>query len=39
MSKLRTEVKIALLAGGVLLGLVAGWFLVVAPKRHDASAL
>jgi Tfp pilus assembly protein PilO len=39
LSKLRTEVKIALVAGGVLLGLVAGWFLVVAPKRHDASAL
>ncbi len=39
MSKLRTEAKIALLAGGVLLGLVAGWFLVVAPKRHDASTL
>ena len=39
MSKLGIEVKIALLAGGVLLGLVAGWFLVVAPKRHDASAL
>ena len=39
LSKLRTEVKIALLAGGVLLGLVAGWFLVIAPKRHDASTL
>ena len=39
LSKLRTEVKIALVAGGVLLGLVAGWFLVVAPKRHDASTL
>jgi len=39
LSKLRTEVKIALVAGGVLLGLVAGWFLVVAPKRHDDSAL
>jgi Tfp pilus assembly protein PilO len=39
MSKLGIEVKIALLAGGVLLGLVAGWFLVIAPKRHDASTL
>ena len=39
LSKLRIEAKIALLAGGVLLGLVAGWFLVVAPKRHDASTL
>ena len=39
LSKLRTEVKIALVVGGVLLGLVAGWLLVVAPKRHDASTL
>ena len=39
MSKLRTEAKIALVLGGVLLGLVAGWFLVVAPKRHDAATL
>ena len=37
LSKLRTEVKIALVVGGVLLGLVAGWLLVVAPKLHDAS--
>ena len=39
LSKLRTEVKIALVVGGVLLGLVAGWLLAVAPKRHDASTL
>jgi len=39
MSKQRTEVKVALLVGGVLLGLVAGWFLVIAPKRHDAATL
>jgi Tfp pilus assembly protein PilO len=39
MSKLRTEVKVALLVGGVLFALVAGWFLVVAPKRHEASSL
>ena len=39
MSKQRTEVKVALVALGVLLGLVAGWFLVVAPKRHDAAGL
>lgn len=39
MSKLRTEAKVALLVGGVLFGLVAGWFLVIAPKRHDASSL
>ncbi|HEY7602905.1 MAG TPA: type 4a pilus biogenesis protein PilO [Gaiellaceae bacterium] len=39
MSKLRTEAKVALLVGGVLLALVAGWFLVVSPKRHDASSL
>jgi hypothetical protein len=39
MSKQRTEVKIAILAAGVLLGLVAGWFLVVAPKRHDVADL
>ena len=39
MSKQRTEVKVALVAFGVLLGLVAGWFLVVAPNRHDAADL
>jgi len=39
MSKLRTEAKIALVVGGVLLGLAAGWFLVVAPKRHAAATL
>jgi hypothetical protein len=39
MSKQRTEVKVALVALGVLLGLVAGWFLVVAPKRHDVADL
>ncbi len=39
MSKLRTEAKVALVVGGVLLGLVAGWFLMVAPKRHEAATL
>ena len=39
MSKLRTEAKVGLLVAGVLLGLVAGWFLVVAPKRHDVVEL
>jgi type IV pilus assembly PilO-like protein len=39
MSKQRTEVKVALLVAGVVLGLVAGWFLVIAPKRHDAAIL
>ena len=39
MSKLRTEAKVALVVGGVLLALVAGWFLMVAPKRHDAASL
>ena len=39
MSKQRTEVKVALVALGVLLGLVVGWFLVVAPKRHYAADL
>jgi Tfp pilus assembly protein PilO len=38
-SKLRIEVKIALLVGGILLGVVAGWFLLIAPKRHEASTL
>jgi Tfp pilus assembly protein PilO len=39
MSKQRTEVKVGLLVGAILIALVAGWFLVVAPKRHDASNL
>lgn len=39
MTKLRPEVKIALLAAGVLVGILAGWFLVIAPKRHEVSTL
>ena len=40
MSKLRTDAKIAApRRRGSSLALVAGWFLVVAPKRHDAASL
>jgi Pilus assembly protein, PilO len=39
MSKLPTPAKLGLLAAAVLLALVAGWFLVVSPKRSDVSSL
>ena len=39
MSKLPTPVKLGLLGAGVVLALVAGWFLVVSPKRSDAKDL
>jgi Tfp pilus assembly protein PilO len=39
MSKLPTPAKLGLLAAGVLLALVAGWFLVISPKRSDVSTL
>jgi hypothetical protein len=39
MSKLRTEYKVALLVGGILVVLVAGWFSAIAPKRHEAADL
>jgi hypothetical protein len=39
MSKLPTPAKIGLVAAGVLLGLVAGWLLVISPKRSDVTTL
>jgi len=39
MSKLPTPAKLGLLAAAVLLALVAGWFLVISPKRSDVSTL
>jgi Tfp pilus assembly protein PilO len=39
MSKLPTPAKLGLLAAGVLLALIAGWFLVISPKRSDVSTL
>jgi type IV pilus assembly protein PilO len=39
MNKLPTPAKLGLLAVAVLLALVAGWFLVISPKRSDVSSL
>ena len=39
MSKLPTPAKLGLLAAAVLLALVAGWFLLISPKRSDAKTL
>ena len=39
MSKLPTLAKLALVAAGVLVAVVAGWFLVISPKRSDVSDL
>jgi Pilus assembly protein, PilO len=39
MSKLPTPAKVGLLAAGVLVGLIAGWFLVISPKRSDVKSL
>lgn len=39
MSKLPTPAKIGLLVAAVLLALVAGWVLVISPKRSDVSSL
>lgn len=39
MSKLSTPAKLSLLAAGVVIALVAGWFLVVSPKRSEAKKL
>jgi len=39
MTKLPTPAKLGLLAGAVLIALVAGWFLVVSPKRSEATKL
>jgi Tfp pilus assembly protein PilO len=37
--ELSTPVKVGLLVAGVVLALVAGWFLVVSPKRSEAQKL
>jgi Pilus assembly protein, PilO len=39
VSKLPTPAKLGLLAAAVLLALVAGWFLVISPKRSDVTSL
>jgi hypothetical protein len=39
MSKLPTPAKFGLLAGGIVVALVAGWFIVISPKRSDVSTL
>jgi hypothetical protein len=39
MSKLPTPAKLGLLAAAVLLALVAGWFLLISPKRSDVKTL
>ena len=39
MTKLSTPAKLGLLAAGFVFALVAGWFLVVSPKRSDATSL
>ena len=36
MTKLPTSAKLGLLAAAVVVGLVAGWFVVIAPKRSEA---
>jgi len=39
MSKLPTPAKLGVLAGGVLLALIAGWFILISPKRSDVKSL
>jgi hypothetical protein len=39
MSKLPTPAKIGLLVACLLLALVAGWFLLISPKRSDVKSL
>jgi Tfp pilus assembly protein PilO len=39
MTELKPEVKVALLVVAIVVALVAGWFVVVAPKRSEASSL
>jgi hypothetical protein len=39
MSKLSTPAKLGLLAGALVIALVAGWFAVIAPKRSEAAKL
>jgi len=39
MSKLPTPAKIGLVVAAVLLALVAGWFLLISPKRSDVKSL
>ncbi len=39
MSKLPAAAKLGLLAGALVIVLVAGWFVVIAPKRSEAAKL
>ena len=39
MSKLPTPAKIGLVVAAVLLALIAGWFLLISPKRSDVKTL
>jgi hypothetical protein len=39
MSKLPTPAKLGLLAAAVLLALIAGWLLLISPKRSDVKTL
>ena len=39
MSKLPTPAKIGLLVAGILLGVIAGWLLLISPKRSDVKTL
>ena len=39
MSKVSTPVKIGILVAAVALALVAGWFVVISPKRSEAARL
>jgi type IV pilus assembly PilO-like protein len=36
---LSTNAKLGILGGLLLLAVVVGWFLIIAPKRHEASSL
>jgi hypothetical protein len=39
MSKLPTPAKVGLLVAGIVLGLVAGWFIAISPKRSQVGDL
>ena len=39
MSKLSTPAKFGLLGAAIVIVLVAGWFLVIAPKRSETTKL
>ena len=39
MTKLPTEAKLALLAAAIVVALIGGWFVVIAPQRSDVTGL